>query len=111
MQNNNYFGDWRTEYTEHPQADILKKHVERSIQDLFLKALRSQNETFIYIFNNEEKINVFCDRMTEYWVTEEVYEKCAEIVILKESLINKLATIEKKPVDGTLLREWLKSSF
>lgn len=109
---NYYFSDWGSSFDDHPQHDILKCHVERAVQDLFLNALRLQSDDFVYIFDTEKKINDFCFRMVLYWEKEENYEICGEIVSLKSSLKSKW---KKIPISDRgkeiIIREWLKSSF
>mgnify|MGYP001553673740 CR=1 FL=1 len=107
-----HFSDWGSSFDEHPQYAILKCHVERAVQDLFLNALRLQSQDFVYIFDTEEKIDDFCSRMISYWESEEDYEICGEIVSLKKKLKKKWFDIP--PVDRgkeMVIREWLKSSF
>src|SRR5210317_832119 len=109
---NYHFSDWSSSFDEHPQYAILKCHVERAVQDLFLNALRLQSEDFVYIFDSEERIDDFCFRMVSYWESEENYEICGEIVSLKKSLKskwNKVPQVDRgKEIE---IREWLKSSF
>ena len=109
---NYHFSDWGSSFDDHPQYDILKCHVERAVQDLFLNALRLQSEDFVYIFDTEERIDDFCSRMIGYWEREEDYEICGEIVSLRKDLKSKWYMIP--PVDRgkeIVIREWLKSSF
>jgi len=107
-----HFFDWGSSFDDHPQYAILKCHVERAVQDLFLNALRLQSEDFVYIFDDEEKIDDFCSRMISYWESEEDYEICGEIVSLRNQLKKKWFDIP--PLDRgkeMVIREWLKSSF
>jgi hypothetical protein len=109
---NYHFSDWGSSFDDHPQYSLLKDHVERAVQDLFLHALRLQSEDFVYIFDSEKKVDDFCSRMTSYWESQECYEICAEIVLLREDLKKKWFDIP--PVDdeqAMVIREWLKSSF
>lgn len=109
---NYHFSDWGSSFDDHPQYDILKCHVERAVQDLFLNALRLQSDDFVYIFDNEEKIDDFCFRMVSYWEREEKYEICGEIVSLKSDLKLKWKEIpESDRGKEIVIREWLKSSF
>jgi len=73
-------------YNLHPQYEILKKHVERSVQDIFIDGLKNKMDNLIFAFENEDHIDLFSDRMLKYWEQLEDYEKCKEIV----SLISKL---------------------
>lgn len=67
------FGD------SHPQFPLIKKHIERSVQDLFLISLREQPEEMVYVFTEEEQIEKFKSRMLSYWEKFEEYEICQEI--------------------------------
>jgi hypothetical protein len=73
----------------HPQYDVLKKHVERSIQDIFLNSLRDRMGDLVYVFDNTEQIDSFIERMLKYWERVENYETCLEIKNLSEPLKNK----------------------
>jgi hypothetical protein len=106
------FNDWRSSFEEHPQFSVLKNHIDRAVQDLFLVAMRTQGEEFIYIFDSAEKIDDFANRMIKYWEVKEDYETCGEILSLAEELKLKWKNIPKnKKVQETVIREWLKSSF
>ena len=106
------YNDWRSSYEDHPQFSVLKSHIDRAVQDLFLVALRTQGEEFIYIFDSEKKIDDFGSRMIKYWEKEENYEVCAEILVLCKELKTKWRKITKnKKGQETVIREWLKSSF
>jgi hypothetical protein len=74
---------------KHPQHKILKKHIERSVQDLFLEALRKQPIELLYVFETEEQIDGFIDRMLSYWEGFEKYETCQDVVMLGKELKNK----------------------
>ena len=106
------FSDWGSSFEGHPQFSILKSHIERAVQDLFLNALRAQSQDFLQIFDEESKIDDFCSRMISYWEREENYETCAEILKLKSQLKQDW---KKIPVcdrgKELVIREWLKSSF
>lgn len=67
------FGD------SHPQFSTIKKHIERSVQDLFLTSLREQPDEMVYVFTEEEQIDRFKSRMLSYWEKFEEYEICQEI--------------------------------
>lgn len=106
------FNDWRSSFEEHPQFSVLKNHIDRAVQDLFLVAMRTQGEEFIYIFDSEEKIDDFANRMVKYWEIKEGYEVCGEILLLAKELKLKWRNIPKnKKVQETVIKEWLKSSF
>lgn len=82
---------------KHPQYSILKKHIERSIQDLFLISLRNQNGDILYVFETTDQIDAFIERMLKYWEKYESYEKCQEIVKLGKSLKKKWTNRETNP--------------
>lgn len=63
----------------HPQFNILRKHIDRAVQDLFLSALRNPTEDLNYVFNSDAQIDSFTQRMIKYWESHEDYEICAEI--------------------------------
>jgi len=63
----------------HPQFNILRKHIDRAVQDLFLSALRNPPAELNYVFRTEEQIDSFTQRMIKYWESNEDYEICAEI--------------------------------
>jgi hypothetical protein len=64
---------------EHPQFSLIKKHIERSVQDLFLTSLREQPEEMVYVFTEEEQIEKFKSRILSYWEKFEEYEICQEV--------------------------------
>lgn len=104
--------DWGSSFDGHPQFSILKSHIERAVQDLFLNALRTQNPDFLQIFESESKIDDFCCRMINYWEGEENYEVCGEILKLKNQLKEDWKQIPVYERGKELvIREWLKSSF
>jgi len=67
---------------KHPQVEIIKKHIERAVQDLFLESLRKKNDDLVHIFSSEEQIDVFIQRVLKYWEDLEDYEVCKEVVEL-----------------------------
>lgn len=77
------------ETPQHPQHKILKKHIERSVQDLFLEALRNQPIELLYVFDTEEQIDGFIGRMLAYWEKYEKYETCQDVVGLGKILKDK----------------------
>jgi hypothetical protein len=106
------YSDWRSSFEEHPQFNVLKCHIDRAVQDLFLVALKTQGEEFICIFDSEKKIDEFAKRMISYWEQEEHYETCAEILKLAKELKVKWRRIPKQNQgQEVVIREWLKSSF
>jgi hypothetical protein len=106
------FSDWGSSFDGHPQFSLLKSHIERAVQDLFLNALRNQSDDFLQIFETECKIDDFCSRMILYWEGEENYEVCGEILNLKKRLKEVWKQIPVYERGKELeIREWLKSSF
>ena len=85
---NESWGDFSNKLN-HPQFEVLKKHIDRAVQDLFLNSLRSQSRDFLFIFDQEDQIEKFAKRMIKYWEKEENYEICAEIVKLKKKMTTK----------------------
>lgn len=69
---------------KHPQHDILKKHIERAVQDLFLESLRNQPVELLYVFETEEQIDAFVNRILSYWERFEKYEICKEVLDLSK---------------------------
>jgi len=63
----------------HSQFPLIKKHIERSVQDLFLTSLREQPEEMVYVFVEEDQIEKFKSRMLTYWEKYEEYEICQEV--------------------------------
>ena len=111
-QDNNPFSDWRASFEDHPQFSVLKSHIDRAVQDLFLVALRTQGKEFLHVFDSEKKIDLFTSRMLKYWEAEECYEICSEILALSKELKSKWRSLPKKKADREKeIREWLKSSF
>ena len=109
---NQHFPDWRSSFEDHPQLSVLKCHVERAVQDLFLEALRGQSQEFIYIFASKEQISDFCKKMCIYWENEESYEICGEILSLENELLSKWKMVpDSDRGKEMVIREWLKSSF
>jgi hypothetical protein len=82
-------GGGMTGFPKHPQYDILKKHIERSIQDIFLNSLRDKMEDLVYVFDSQDQIDSFIKRMLKYWEGIENYETCMEIKNLVIPLKNK----------------------
>lgn len=99
-------------FVNHPQAETLKWHIDRAIQDMFLESLRSQTEEFIYIFNSEDEIEKFAERIIKYREANEDYEACSEAISLKNELIKKWReTMEEDIKKENKLKEWLRNSL
>lgn len=81
---------------DHPQQDILKRHIERAVQDLFLTALKEKSDQLIHIFSTKAQIDGFIQRMLEYWEELENYETCIEINELSKKFRRRWAYHNKK---------------
>jgi len=89
-ENDDEFGLEREEKPiRHPQYDILRKHIERSVQDMFLRSLRTQPVELVFIFENEDQIDGFTQRILKYWEGLEKYEICSEVIMLANQLKEK----------------------
>jgi len=101
MSEDFYSNNWVNENGPHPQFRILKKHIDRAVQDLFLKALRSRPRELSFVFKDEDQIDYFSQRMIKYWETYEHYEVCSEIQRLskkfKEDWKSNLSDENYKP--------------
>jgi hypothetical protein len=105
------WGDFNNQLN-HPQFEVLKKHIDRAVQDLFLNSLRSQTRDFLFIFDRVDQIEKFAQRMIKYWEKEENYEVCAEIIKLKKKMISKWKKVMAEETnEGEEIKEWLKSSL
>ena len=69
---------------KHPQFEIIKKHIERAVQDLFIDSLRSRTNDLVYVFNDESQIDGFTERILNYWEGLENNEVCKEVVDLSK---------------------------
>jgi hypothetical protein len=76
----------KREEFRHPQYDILEKRIKRSVQDMFLNTLRNQPMELIFIFENENQIDSFSNRILKYWEDLEKYEICSEVIELSKQL-------------------------
>lgn len=88
----------------HPQFDLIKLHIERAVQDLFLSSLRSRNDDILHVFHDENQIDVFLKRIIKYWESLEKYEVCKEIVDLSSDLKERWASREAETDSPALLR-------
>jgi len=96
----------------HPQFEILKKHIDMCVQDIFLNSLRAKNRDFLFIFDSQDQIDKFVQKMIRYWEGQEDYETCAEIMKLKKKLISKWKRVmAKENLEGDEVKEWLNSSL
>ena len=69
---------------KHPQFDVIKKHIERAVQDLFIDSLRTKTDDLLYVFNDESQIDSFTKRILNYWEELEDYEVCKEVLGLSK---------------------------
>jgi hypothetical protein len=69
---------------KHPQFEVIKKHIERAVQDLFIDSLRSKTDDLLYVFNEESQIDGFTERILNYWEGLEDYEVCKEVLDLSK---------------------------
>jgi hypothetical protein len=93
----------------HPQFSLIKKHIERSVQDLFLTSLREQPEEMVYVFVEEDQIEKFKSRMLTYWEKFEEYEICQEVSERIEDLKERWK--ERDTEINPLTLEKIKSLF
>jgi hypothetical protein len=89
---------------KHPQHNILKRHIERSVQDLFLEALRNQPIELFYVFETEEQIDSFINRILSYWEKIEKYEICQEVVKLSKEFRSKWEDRDKLEPSEAVIR-------
>jgi hypothetical protein len=101
------------EQPKHPQYKILKKHIERSIQDLFLESLRNQPVELLYVFETEDQIDGFIQRTLSYWERLEKYEICKDILDLSKSLKEKWKDRDNlRESDGVIrIKDIFRSTF
>jgi hypothetical protein len=78
-----YMDDFRSS-GKHPQFEVIKKHIERAVQDLFIDSLRSRTNDLLYVFNDEAQIDGFTERILNYWEALEDYEVCKEVLDLSK---------------------------
>lgn len=100
---NNPFGQFEGE-NSHPQFALIKKHIERAVQDLFLDSLRKKSNDLLYVFNNEEQIDAFVDRILKYWEALENYEICKEVLSLTSDFKERWRNKETEEDSPALLR-------
>jgi len=81
------------EQPQHPQYNILKKHIERCVQDMFLEAIRTQPPELLFVFETEEQIDLFIKKILNYWEDLENFEICQEVInqekIFKEKWLKR----------------------
>jgi hypothetical protein len=92
------------ETPKHPQHNILKGHIERAVQDLFLEALRNQPIELFYVFETVEQIDSFVNRILSYWEKLEKYEICQEVVKLSKEFKLKWDDRDKMDPSEAVIR-------
>jgi len=104
---------WQKFPGNHPQGDILKSHMEQSMQDLFLISIRNLDDEFIWIFDSTEEIEQLCEGMLYYREAKEEYEICNEILKIKPVFLEKWETFERsnKSQGDNQIKAWLKSTL
>jgi hypothetical protein len=85
---------------KHPQFDLIKKHIERAVQDLFIESLRSKTEDLLYVFKDESQIDDFTERILNYWEGLENYEICKEVLDLTKNLKERWTNRESREGDS-----------
>ena len=88
----------------HPQYEVIKKHIERAVQDLFLESLRSKSPELIYVFTDEQQIDAFIKRILNYWENLENYEICQEVVNLSSDLKERWKNRDTEETSTGLMR-------
>lgn len=94
---------------KHPQFALIKKHIERAVQDLFLDSLRNDMDTLVHAFTNEDQIDGFVERILKYWEVLEDYEVCKEVISLSKTFKKRWKNRDEMPQSEGLMR--LKNLF
>ena len=99
--------------SDHPQIELIKSHLVRAMQDLFLISIRNLDDEFMLIFDSEEEIDEFCDGIIKYRESIEEYEVCNEILDTKPQLLEKWEKFNSKPLKKGFddIKAWLKSTI
>ena len=92
------------EPAKHPQHNILKGHIERAVQDLFLESLRNQPIELFYVFETEKQIDSFINRILSYWEKIQKYEICQEVVKLSKQFRDKWKERDKLEQSEAVIR-------
>lgn len=100
---NNPFENFEGEGS-HPQFSIIKKHIERAVQDLFLDSLRKRSDDLLYVFTSEEQIDTFVSRILKYWEGLENYEICKEVLSLTGDFKERWKNKEEENDSPALIR-------
>jgi hypothetical protein len=94
---------------KHPQFSLIKRHIERAVQDLFLDSLRNDADNLVHIFLNEQQIEEFIERILKYWEELEDYEICKEVISLSAVFKERWKERDQIPQSEGLMR--LKNLF
>lgn len=99
--------------SDHPQIELIKSHLVRAMQDLFLISIRNLDDEFMVIFDSVEEIDEFCDGIIKYRESIEEYEVCNEILDIKPQLLEKWKYFNSKPLKKGFddIKAWLKSTI
>lgn len=89
LNSDNPAGFYNLSEHNHPQYKLLKTHIERAVQDMFLFSLRKKSNDLVYVFGSEEQIDGFVKRILDYWESLEKYEVCQEVVNLSKEFKEK----------------------
>jgi hypothetical protein len=100
------------ENRDHPQMGILKIHIERAVQDLFLDSLRTQAPELLYVFSSEDQIDGFVKKILTYWEELENYEICQEVLSLAKEFKEKWKNrdMDESSVGLLRIKDLFKSS-
>jgi hypothetical protein len=93
----------------HPQFGIIKKHIERAVQDLFIDSLRTRTDDLLYVFSDESQIDAFTKRILNYWEELEDYEVCKEVLDLSKNFKERWKNRESVEESTSIAR--IKSLF
>lgn len=108
MSKQSYGNDYSLD-DKHPQFSLIKKHIERAVQDLFLDSLRNDTDNLVHVFSNEEQIDGFVERILKYWEQYEDYEVCKEVISLSKKFKKRWKERDEIPQSEGLMR--LKNLF
>lgn len=99
--------------SDHRQIDLIRNHLTRAMQDLFLLSVRNLDNEFLLIFDSEKEIDELFSGMVKYREEIEEYEICEEIIKRKPDMIIKwketLSGPDSKGYEE--IRAWLKSTI
>jgi len=90
--------------SSHPQFSTIKRHIERAVQDLFLDSLRNKSNDLLYVFNDQKQIDLFVQRILDYWEALEDYEVCKEVLELSADFKKRWEDRESLGDSSALIR-------